>query len=291
MNTSIQTLSFQNFTVSFRADGYLNATEIAQSFGKRVQHYLANERTQEYITALAEAVKTASGNPETQNRATAENQLVIVKKGGNDKSAQGTWLHPKLAIDFARWLNPKFAVWCDMQIEKILHQNSGSPKTTADDRTGLRQAVSALVSKKHIDYSDAYSLVHHRFAVEHIDELTHEQIPQAVEYVHRLILDGEVLDKPKPPALPQLNDELVLSIGRLLLHAQDMRLFVNRYLPAFECLGITNHGALWSYVHDTEPTFERVREFFLQQTPYQNHHLFSDDAIWVRRRVMATIKV
>ena len=82
----------------------------------------------------------------------------------------------------------------------------------------------------------------------------------------------------------------MLSIGRVLLHAQDMRLFVNRYLPAFENLGITNHGALWSYVHDTEPTFKHVREFFLQQTPYRGHHLFADDADWVRRKVIATAK-
>jgi hypothetical protein len=25
----------------------------------------------------------------------------------------GTWLHPKLAVRFAQWLDPKFAVWCD----------------------------------------------------------------------------------------------------------------------------------------------------------------------------------
>ena len=98
------------------------------------------------------------------------------------------------------------------------------------------------------------------------------------------------MQQPQLPALSPLDDDLILSIGRVLLHAQDMRLFVNRYLPAFENLGITNHGALWSYVHDTEPTFKRVREFFLQQIPYRGHHLFADDADWVRRKVIATAK-
>ena len=32
---------------------------------------------------------------------------------------------PKTAVDFARWLDPKFAVWCDEQIEHII---SGSLK-------------------------------------------------------------------------------------------------------------------------------------------------------------------
>jgi hypothetical protein len=46
--------------------------------------------------------------------------LVLIKQGGNDKNAQGTWIHKKLIIAFARWLNPDFAVWCDLQIEEIL---------------------------------------------------------------------------------------------------------------------------------------------------------------------------
>ena len=105
---SIQTFNFGNVAVSFNQSAFLNATEIAKHFGKRVQHYLDSERTQEYILALSEAVKTASQN------------LVIVRKGNSKQFTQGTWLHPKLAVDFARWLDPKFAVWCDEQIEYII---------------------------------------------------------------------------------------------------------------------------------------------------------------------------
>ena len=35
-------------------------------------------------------------------------------------------MHPKLAVSFARWLDARFAVWCDLQIEKILHSDSTS---------------------------------------------------------------------------------------------------------------------------------------------------------------------
>ncbi|EMS2765940.1 KilA-N domain-containing protein [Neisseria gonorrhoeae] len=207
---SIQTFSFNRFSVSFQENGYLNATAIAEQYDKRVGNYLRNERTQEYITALNERLF----NPETRNRATAENQLVIIKKGGNDKKSQGTWLHPKLAVDFARWLNPKFAVWCDEQIETLLNGNVSdgikSAKTTADDRTGLRQAVAALVGRKGIDYSSAYSMIHQRFNVESIEDIPAGKLPEAVAYVHALTLHtgltGEVLDReplPAPqPALP-----------------------------------------------------------------------------------------
>ncbi|EMT2184297.1 KilA-N domain-containing protein [Neisseria gonorrhoeae] len=207
---SIQTFSFNRFSVSFQENGYLNATAIAEQYDKRVGNYLRNERTQEYITALNERLF----NPETRNRATAENQLVIIKKGGNDKKSQGTWLHPKLAVDFARWLNPKFAVWCDEQIETLLNGNVSDgikpAKTTADDRTGLRQAVAALVGRKGIDYSSAYSMIHQRFNVESIEDIPAGKLPEAVAYVHALTLHtgltGEVLDReplPAPqPALP-----------------------------------------------------------------------------------------
>ncbi|ENW3055015.1 KilA-N domain-containing protein [Neisseria gonorrhoeae] len=207
---SIQTFSFNRFSVSFQENGYLNATAIAEQYDKRVGNYLRNERTQEYITALNERLF----NPETRNRATAENQLVIIKKGGNDKKSQGTWLHPKLAVDFARWLNPKFAVWCDEQIETLLNGNVSdgikSAKTTADDRTGLRRAVAALVGRKRIGYSSAYSMIHQRFNVEAVEGIPAGKLPEAVAYVHALTLHtglaGEVPDReplPAPqPALP-----------------------------------------------------------------------------------------
>lgn len=192
---NIQIFSFGSATVAFRADGYLNATAIAAHFGKQPRDYLKTEQTQQYIAALAEnlSVKTKI--------LTKENQIVSVKRGGDE---QGTWLHPKLAIHFARWLDPKFAVWCDEQIEQLL---SGSQpklaKTTVADRTPLRQAVSALVGKCNIDYSSAYNMVHQRFGVDSIEEIAADKLPDAVAYIHALTLHsglfGEVLDKQPAP--------------------------------------------------------------------------------------------
>ncbi|EMT4258769.1 KilA-N domain-containing protein [Neisseria gonorrhoeae] len=204
MNVSV--LNFGNTPVSFRQDGFLNATAIASHFGKLPKDYLKSEQTQQYISALAENLSVR------RKILTEANQIVIVKRGGSE---QGTWLHPKLAIHFARWLNPKFAVWCDEQIEILLNGNvSGGyqvgQKTTADDRTGLRQAVAALVGRKGIDYSSAYSMIHQRFNVESVEGIPAGKLPEAVAYVHALTLHtgltGEVLDReplPAPqPALP-----------------------------------------------------------------------------------------
>jgi hypothetical protein len=78
---------------------------------------------------------------------------------------------------------------------------AANPRTvTPDERAGLRAAVTMLTTKRGLMHSAAYSLVHHRFNVEHIDELTPEQLPEAVEYIHRMALEGDYLAKQTLPA-------------------------------------------------------------------------------------------
>lgn len=146
---TLKTVNFDGISVSFTENGYLNATKIAKHYGKQVRDYLINNRTKDYIRALdehlSEAPKTASQidgkNSEAPKMASEQNQLVIIVKGGKSNE-QGTWLHPKLAIDFARWLNPRFAVWCDMQIEQMLMSSAQS--LTA-------QITETTITLKHFD--------------------------------------------------------------------------------------------------------------------------------------------
>ena len=87
-------------------------------------------------------------------------------------------------------------------------------KTTVDERTPLRQAVSALVGLRRVDYSTAYNMVHQRFGVGSIEELPREVLPDAVRYVHALTLDnalsGEVLEKLERPS-----ENITFSQGEL----------------------------------------------------------------------------
>ena len=71
-------------------------------------------------------------------------------------------------------------------------QEQGSLKleSTADQRTPLRQAVSALVGLRGISYSDAYKMVHQWFGVSAIEDIPVDVLPAAVEYVHRLTRSG-----------------------------------------------------------------------------------------------------
>lgn len=103
-----------------------------------------------------------------------------------------------------------FRKWVTAEVLPAIRKTGGyqvGQKTTTDDRTGLRQAVAALVGRKGINYSSAYSMIHQRFNVEAIEDIPAEKLPEAVAYAHALTLHtgltGEVLDAP-PKAEPKL---------------------------------------------------------------------------------------
>ena len=92
----------------------------------------------------------------------------------------------------------RFRKWVTAEVLPQIRKTGSYSKTTVDQRTGLRNAVSMLVGKKALMYNEAYSLVHQRFNVGSIEDLTEEQLPQAVEYVHKIYLEGElIIDEPK----------------------------------------------------------------------------------------------
>jgi len=83
-----------------QVDGYVNATAMCKANGRHMPHYLANGRTVEYLQALSGSV----GIP---------TDLLRVSIGNGPNHLRGTWIHPRLAVDLARWISPAFAVWMD----------------------------------------------------------------------------------------------------------------------------------------------------------------------------------
>lgn len=96
---------FDGQVMQFNDSGWFNATVAADRFGKRPVNWLELDSTVRYMTSMSSALKVDKSD------------LLDIKKGRSG----GTWMHPKLAIAFARWLSDDFAVWCDLQIDKIIH--------------------------------------------------------------------------------------------------------------------------------------------------------------------------
>lgn len=72
-----------------------------------------------------------------------------------------------------------------------------NPRLTSEQTLALRDAVNMATGVLKLDYSTIYKMIHQRFNVGHIKELSVEQLEQAVEYVHRLMC-GSIDDKRTP---------------------------------------------------------------------------------------------
>lgn len=84
---------------------------------------------------------------------------------------------------------------CYFAVQEYVKQKA---KSTPKDRENLRHAVSNLVSRVKINFSDAYIMVQQRFNVEHIEEIPLDQLDDAVEYVHGLILTYDKYQQHSP---------------------------------------------------------------------------------------------
>ena len=105
MSLSLVKAEYSGFRISFDESGWFNATAAAAHFGRRVDFWIKTNETKDYIAALGRHLNTSK-----------KRDLIKARRGRHG----GTWLHPRLAVAFARWCSPDFAVWCDLQIDSIL---------------------------------------------------------------------------------------------------------------------------------------------------------------------------
>lgn len=131
---------FHGDIMQFRNDGWFNATVAAAKFEKEPYDWLRQRENVEYTIAIAD-IDGNSDFVEELNKinelssASAASQAKLLKlvkktglvktKAGAPENGGGTWLHPDLAVVFARWLDVRFAVWCDKQINQIIR---GTPE-------------------------------------------------------------------------------------------------------------------------------------------------------------------
>ncbi|HFC4387311.1 TPA: Bro-N domain-containing protein [Neisseria gonorrhoeae] len=160
-----------------------------------------------------------------------------------------------------------FEEWVMETVLPAIRKTGGyqiTPKTTADDRTGLRQAVAALVGRKGIDYYSAYSMIHQRFNVEAVEGIPADKLPEAVAYVHALTLHtglaGEVLDReplPAPqPALP-IDGNALAGIAAMVYYGTWMIELGKDISAPLKQLGNRQAVTMWTVWHETRSILKR----------------------------------
>ena len=164
----------------------------------------------------------------------------------------------------------RFRKWVTSEVLPQIRKTGSYSKTTVDQRTGLRNAVNMLVSKKGLIYSDAYHLIHQRFNVESIEDLTLEQLPQAVEYIHKIVLEGELIIEEKKEPSMSLNltenelKDLINTWMAFTRFSDSVGFLLRKIQPII-------HGNLYSspefnlrwcnkVIHDTQPIIKKLLE-------------------------------
>lgn len=109
---TLMSFDYEAHAVSFFSDGYMNLTEMCAAFDEKPVHFLRLDATRAFIVALA------------ADTGLAESELLVTNRGGAQRGfkvsqthfesgAAGTWAHPQIAMECARWLSPDFAIKCN----------------------------------------------------------------------------------------------------------------------------------------------------------------------------------
>lgn len=135
----------------------INATEMAKPFGKRPVDWLRLPSTVRFMSELSEVRKLHF------------DKLVVTHKGGNlNEVGQGTWMNEDVALEFARWLAPAFAIWCNDKIKELLTTGKTEIRQQSDEEMILA----------------GYKLLMSR--VEQLQATIQEQAPKVEYYEHVL---------------------------------------------------------------------------------------------------------
>lgn len=194
---------YEGLAVQFQSDVWFNATVVAKKFGKVPKDYLKVPRTTEYIMALAEQNSIGSLILYKQNQEVTKeiieqitNNFVLVRQGGPDTGG-GTWMHPDLGIDFARWLNPHFAVWCDRQIKELRYPSNKYVLEAQNEKLALESLKISLEAAKLLGMDEpmaravAVNRITKVYKVDHFQKLLSNNVVEEVP-VTPTILAGMV---------------------------------------------------------------------------------------------------
>ncbi|EAX6231522.1 phage antirepressor Ant [Salmonella enterica] len=138
-------------------------------------------------------------------------------------------------------------------------------KTSVDERTPLRDAVNMLVSKKHLMYPEAYAMIHQRFNVESIEELEASQIPLAVEYIHRVVLEGEFIGK-REKKTNELSAKEANSLVWLWDYANRSQALFRELYPAMKQIQSNYSGKCYDYGYELSHVIEMARDVLINHT-------------------------
>lgn len=134
MTDKIKIFEYKGNAISFETEGnkFVNITEMAKSFPelrRPVNQFFRNKQTANFINALHNLLKNSHDDNSRIEKIRSFNatnlakqfpELIKTSQGGNvTKLPTGTWVHEKIALKFAAYLDPYFELWIYGVIQEL----------------------------------------------------------------------------------------------------------------------------------------------------------------------------
>jgi KilA-N domain len=170
---NLKAFAYNQQTINQRQDGYINLTQMCLANNKRIDNFLRLKQTQEYISTLSRSLRC---------------EVMVTVNGGNTENI-GTWGHPSLAINLARWISADFAVWCDAHIFNLM--TTGQTSLEIDPLEEMKLKLALLHAEKDVAIAKANISI----AEKNLLDTRHYIVTALPEPVQQKILGYQVVEK------------------------------------------------------------------------------------------------
>lgn len=176
-NNSIQIFQYNGSPITFNTGDsvMVNATEMAKAFDKRPIIWLQSKSTEEFLNELSKV----------RNLTLAD--LVQVTRGGDNP---GTWMHEDVAMEFARWLHPGFAIWCNDRIKELMKHGITATEATIEsilnDPASTIKILQALQTEREEKAKLVLENKEQQHRIETLQYTTEEQDRQIQQNQHKV---------------------------------------------------------------------------------------------------------
>ena len=126
------------FIIPMREDGYIFATALCKTVGKKTNDWLRLKETKEFIKEL-----------ENFDAGIPVSKIIEVYKAGN-KCLQGTWVHPDLGIQLAQWCSSSFSLQVSKWVRELIITDEvklGNEKSEENIKTEYDNIIKKLENK------------------------------------------------------------------------------------------------------------------------------------------------
>lgn len=165
---------------------WLTSKEIAKALGYKNTKSISNlysANADEFTPAMTEVIDSVTS---AKTKGLKVRTRIFSLRGCH---ALGFFARTDIAKAFRQW------------VLDILDKEVGAPVqtniySTVADRKPLVEAVNIYCAKTGVILSDIWKMIHQRFNVDDVSQLTVEQVPQAIEYVHGFTINCHTKETP-----------------------------------------------------------------------------------------------